>query len=149
MTIEVSAVPKEYAERVWPEIETFAGRAAKYSYGRYAAEDVLDLVLHHDYALWIALDGHEIIGFVTTTFANYPHAKYLKIAFLGGKRGKDWKDPILHLLRRWARDNECEGLEASGRPGWVKVFGRDGHTPLWNTFQLPLDDVKDARHAGR
>lgn len=149
MTVEVSAVPKEYAERVWPEIEKFAGRAAKYSYGRYEAEDVLDLVLHHDYALWIAIDDREIIGFVTTTFANYPHAKYLKLAFCGGKARKKWQAPILHLLRRWARDNGCEGLEASGRPGWVKILGQDGHTPLWNTFQLPLDDDKDARHAGR
>jgi hypothetical protein len=149
MTIEVSAVPKEYAERVWPEIETFASRAAKYSHGRYEAEDVLDLVLHHDYALWIAFEGHDIIGFVTTTFANYPRAKYLKVAFVGGKRGKDWKDPMMHLLRRWARDNECEGLEVGGRPGWARVYAQEGRTLLWDTFQLPLDDVKDARHAGR
>ena len=29
---------------------------------------------------------------------------------------------MLQLLQRWAKDNECDGIEATARLGWSKIF---------------------------
>ena len=43
--MEVSLVPKEHIERVWPDINAYAEKCAKYTYGRYTAEDMKQGVL--------------------------------------------------------------------------------------------------------
>lgn len=146
MSIQVSAVPTEYVENVWPKVEAFIEGSAKYTYDRYTADDIFDLLMHYDHALWIAFDGDETVGAVVTSFLEYPRSRYLNMLFCGGEDIGKWKDPMLSLLRTWARDNGCSGIESTGRPGWAKIFKTDGHTPVWHTYQLPLDDVKDARY---
>ena len=46
---------------------------------------------------------------------------------------------MLLLLRRYARDMGCDGIEATARRGWAKVFQNDGFNSNWVTFELPLE----------
>ena len=59
--------------------------------------------------------------------------------FCGGEDLKEWKDPMLALLRKYAKDMGCEGIESTARRGWAKVFENDGYKPHWVTFELPLE----------
>ena len=145
MTVQVSAVPTGYTESIWPQVEAFVAGAAEYTYDRYTSDDILDLILHYDHALWVAFEGDKTLGVVVTSFLEYPRARYLNMLFCGGEDISRWKDPMLSLLRRWARDNGCDGIESTGRPGWAKIFKLDGHTPVWHTYQLPVDD-EDVSH---
>jgi hypothetical protein len=61
--------------------------------------------------------------------------------FCGGVELKNWKDPMLSLLRRYAKDMGCDGIESTARRGWAKVFQNDGYKGIWVTFQLPLEGV--------
>jgi hypothetical protein len=45
---------------------------------------------------------------------------------------------MLDVLRSWAKDNGCDGIEGAGRAGWRKVFERDGYKPIVQQFELGL-----------
>lgn len=136
--MQISAVPAEFIPQVWEDVRPFIAESADFTNGRYEEEDAYHLVTQMGYVLWIAFNGSGIKGATITGFINYPRKKALHVMFLGGGSGWDWKDPLLVTLRRWATDNHCDCIEASGRQGWARVFKDDGFTPLWQTFELPL-----------
>jgi hypothetical protein len=141
--IEVSMVPAQYVDGCWPKIEGYIQKAAEYTYGRFTAGNIYDLVVDGDYQLWIAFNGSDIKGAVVTNVVTYPQRKLLCMQFCGGEDLVNWKDPMLALLRRFAKDVGCDGIESTARPGWAKIFQNDGFSAHWVTFELPLDMEKD------
>lgn len=136
--MEVSMVPAEYVDTCWAKIEPFVEKAAGYTYGRYSASNLYDMVKDGDYQLWVAYDGNDFKGTVLTNVMNYPQRRVLCMGFCGGIELKDWKTPMLDLLKRYAKDMECDSIEAFGRPGWANVFKNDGYQTKWITFELPI-----------
>ena len=47
-----------------------------------------------------------------------------------------------YKLRKFAIDMNCDGIESSGRPGWVKIFSNNGVRASWITYELPLTEEK-------
>lgn len=136
--IEVSLIPPQYVDSCWGKIEGFIQKAAKYTYGRYTTDNIYDMVVEGDYQLWVAIEGTEFKGAVVTNIITYPQRKLLGMQFCGGEELTKWKQPMLDLLRRFAKDVGCEGIESTGRPGWAKVFQNDGYKATWVTYELPL-----------
>jgi hypothetical protein len=132
----ISLVPVEYVDQVWGTVEPFLKKALKYAVGKYEPEDVYALVVDYGYPLWIAFDDEGIKGAVITRFVQYPRKKYLFLEFCGGRNGFSWKAPMLDVLRSWAKDNGCDGIEGAGRVGWQKVFEKDGYKPTLQHFEL-------------
>jgi hypothetical protein len=141
--IEVSMVPAQYVDQCWSKIEGYIEKAAEYTYGRFTASNIYDLVVDGDYQLWVAFNGSDIKGVVVTNVVTYPQRKLLCMQFCGGEDLINWKDPMLALLRRFAKDVGCDGIESTARPGWAKIFQNDGFAAHWVTFELPLDMEKD------
>jgi hypothetical protein len=139
--MQVSAVPAEYVKQVWPDVVEYLRGAAEYTHGRYEVEDILDSITDYDYTLWIAFNEEGIKGAVVTNFSDYPRKRMLCMQFCGGTQLDLWKGPMLSLLQKWAFDNDCDGVEATARLGWSKIFKSDGHKPLWQTFELPAADA--------
>lgn len=137
--MEVSLVPTEHVLDVWPAAEPYVAKATKYTSGKYEPEDVLDLVVKYRYPLWIAFDDDGIKGVVVTHFIEYPRKKYLFLDFCGGADGFSWKAPMLSILRAWAKDHGCDGIEGAGRDGWQRVFKKDGYAPTLRHFEMPLE----------
>jgi hypothetical protein len=137
----VSAIPVSDLKAVWLDIVEFLEGAAEKSYGRYTVDDIKKVIMDSSHTLWVAFDGIKPIGAVTTTFSIYPRRTYLDMVFCGGIRLEEWKVPMLALLRRYAKDHNCYGIESVARPGWAKIFASDGHTCLWHTFELPLEEA--------
>lgn len=139
--MRVSLITNDVVDSVWPQIEPFMEKAAEYTYGRYTADDILDSIKQYDHHLWVAFgDDLQMRGAVVTRFIQYPRKKYLDLTFLGGDEGLTWKDPMLKILQHWAYDNECDGIESSGRLGWSRIFRDDGYKMLWQTYELPVAD---------
>ena len=136
--MKVSMVPTKHVTDIWDAVKPHLKKAADYTYGRYEVDDILDCITDYDYTLWIAFDEESIKGAVVTMMAQYPRKKYLDMVFTGGVELESWKAQMLDLLQKWAFDNECSGIECTGRPGWAKIFKTDGHKPLWNTYELPV-----------
>ena len=137
--IEVSMVPKQYVGTCWQEVEPYLEKAAKYTYGRYNVNDIYAAIVDYDHELWVAFEDGKIKGAVVTNFVIYPQRKLLSMSFCGGVDLKDWKDSMLALLRRYARDMGCDGIEATARRGWARVFQNDGFKNNWVTFELPIE----------
>ena len=146
--MQVSAVPAEYVKQVWPDVTEYMQGAADYTYGRYEVSDILDLITDYDYTLWIAFNEAGIKGAVVTNFSDYPRKRMLCMQFCGGIEVTTWQGPMLELLQRWSRDNDCDGIESTGRAGWSKVFKSDGYKPLWQTYELPVDVQAEERKYG-
>ena len=136
--MEVSMVPPQLVNTCWKQIEPFMEGAAKYTYGRYTSDDIYDSVTEHDYQLWVAFDETGIKGAIVTNIMVYPKRKLLCMSFCGGYDLKEWKEPMLSLLQRYAKDMGCDGIEATARAGWAKIFLNNGYKQHWVTFELPL-----------
>jgi hypothetical protein len=139
--MEVSLVPPELAEGLWPRIFPHLSRAAEYTFGRYEPEDIFDAVLSGQIHLWIVIDGDEIIGITATRFWQYPRKKCLDMVFIAGDEGLSWKDAMLSVLQHWAYDNGCEVIESSGRPGFSRALKDDGYRLLWQVYELPVAEA--------
>jgi hypothetical protein len=59
--------------------------------------------------------------------------------FIGGDEGLTWKAPMLVVLQKFARDNDCKLLEAQGRTGWKKIFESDGLKTRSICFDIPVE----------
>jgi hypothetical protein len=136
--MQISIVPTEYVDTCWEKIRTYMEGAAKYTYGRYTADDIKDSITQYDHHLWVAFEGTDIKGAVVTNFMFYPRRKYLSLVFCGGMELKTWKGPMLETLQRFARDTNCNGIESTGRRGWAKVFKNDGYKSMWAAYELPI-----------
>lgn len=136
--MEVSLVPPQLIDGLWPRIFPHLSKASDYTFGRYEPEDILEFVVSGEAHLWVVFDGEDIVGITVTRFWEYPRKKCLDMVFIGGDEGFSWKDPMLEILQRWARDNGCEVIESSGRPGFARAFKDDGYKMLWQVYELPV-----------
>ena len=131
-------VPAQHIDTCWKQIEPYLMRAANYTYGRFTVDDIYESVTEHGYQLWVAFEDDVILGAVVTQFMVYPKRKTLSMTFCGGIHLKKWKDKMLALLQNFAGDMNCDGIEATARKGWAKIFKADGYKERWVTFELPV-----------
>lgn len=139
--IQVSLVPPEHVEKLWPRIFPHLAKAAEYTFGRYEPEDILEFILNGAAHLWIAFNEEDIIGVTITRFWQYPRKKCLDMVFIGGDEGFSWKEQMLSTLQRWGADSGCEVIESSGRPAFARVFKNDGYRLLWQVYELPVAET--------
>jgi len=139
--MEVSLVPPQLIDGLWARIFPHLSKASEYTFGRYEPEDILEFVVSGDAHLWVVFDEEDVVGITVTRFWQYPRKKCLDMVFIGGDEGFSWKDPMLEILQRWARDNGCEVIESSGRVGFARAFKDDGYKMLWQVYELPVTGV--------
>lgn len=138
---QISLVPNDRIMEAWGHVEPFMEMAADVTNGRYTSLDILDALLNLNHDLWIVFDEQSIKGALVTAIKQYPSKRYLELSFIGGEDGHSWKDQMLDVMRRWAHDNSCDGIESCARLGWARIFKEDGYRPMWQVFELPLGEV--------
>jgi hypothetical protein len=138
--MQVSRVDTKDIESMWPFIEGYMKRAAKYTYGRFEAEDIKEGLLKQPQQLWIAFDDTKIYGAVVTEVTEYPRMKVLTVHFLAGVEFETWKDPMLKLVQQFGKDNGCKLIDSYGRPGWERVWANYGYTKRFIFYELPLEN---------
>jgi hypothetical protein len=139
--MEVSLIPAEFVSGLLPKLFPHINKAAKYTFGRYEPEDIVDAVLDEEAHLWVVIEGEDILGVTITRFWQYPRKKCLDVMFLGGEDWDEWRDNMFDILQRWASDNGCDAIESSGRTGFARVFKSRGYTPLWQVFEFPVGEA--------
>lgn len=131
-------LPEDY-DNFWHLIQEYMDGAAKYTYGRFTVEDILEGLKTKDQQLWIAYDD-KVYGAVVTEIAEYPQMKSLVMHFTGGIELPKWKDEMLALLRRFAKDQGCKTIESFGRTGWKRIFKNDGFKSQFMFYELPVEE---------
>lgn len=135
----ITAVLPHDIENVWHLIHDYMDGAAKYTHGRFKVEDIKQQLLSNPrQQLWIAYDD-KVYGAVITEVLTYPQMKTLIMHFTGGVELPKWKDEMLSVLRRFARDHQCKVIESYGRTGWKRVFKNDGFNSKFMFYELPVN----------
>ena len=140
--MKISLVPTEHIEIVWPRIEKYMEKAAKYTYGRFTANDIKNEAIKRFKVqqLWIAFEDDIIYGAYVTEIVQYPQIKTCVIHFLGGKEFKKWGWIGLKVLQAFAKDNDCDVMESYGRPGWEKIWKNNGYKERFTFYELPVEN---------
>lgn len=140
--MQVTWVPTEHVEFVWPNIREYMMGAAEYTFGRFTAFDIKSELIRRgdEQQLWVAFeDKNNYYGAVVTEIFDYPQTRALVMHFTGGKQLPKWKKPMLNILKEFARENDCNIIESYGRPGWGKVFKKDGYEQKFIFYELPVE----------
>ena len=120
--MQIALVPRNNIDEILSEVGPILIRATDLSGGRWSLPDVLDQIDTGQQQLWIAFDDERIWAACTTRFSHYAKMKMLEGCFVAGDKLDTWCAPLLEVLDRWAADNDCAGIEFTGRMGWEKVL---------------------------
>jgi len=137
--VNIALVPKKDFIPCFSAIHEYIEKSAKYTYGRFNADDIKQLILTTNKQLWVAYKGVQIYGFVVTEIVTYPQMKTLIMHFTGGVHFDKWHDDIISTLKRFAKDSGCKLIESQARLGWSKILKKDGYKPRFYFFELPLE----------
>jgi len=142
--VQVSLVDHNYVSAIWDQVEPILGKSLPTAHGRYTMKSILREIVNFEQHLWIVFDDDKkIIAALTTRFVNYPDKRLLAGQFLGGEKIMQWRDPMLETLERWAKDNNCDGVEMTGRKGFTKVLAPHGWTPEYTVFEKMFKENDD------
>lgn len=123
----VTLVPCNYIGTLWNDVKHYLGPAIARSRGRWDIETIHSSLIGDEQHLWVAFDkDKKIDGVATTVFSVYPCRKMLTIDYLGGNNITAWGWDMLDRFYDWARDNDCDGIEAMARLGFWKWLKEDG-----------------------
>lgn len=137
----VSAVLPEHIADIWHLVADYLDGAARYTYGRFTVSDIKEGLLTKPQQLWIAYESDgSVYGAVVTEVMEYPQMTALVMHFTGGIKLPKWKNEMLELLQRFAKDNGCKIIESYGRRGWGKVFKNDGFKERFMFYEIPINE---------
>ena len=123
---EMSLVPSDKISLIWDQAEKFLKKSASRSNGRTRIEDIFHDLISSKTHLWVIFDTGDlsIVGVQITLFNNYPTGKkMLCLEHTAGKNMQEWVENGIDLIIKFAKDNQCDGIEGIGRHGqwnWVK-----------------------------
>lgn len=121
--MNISFVPPNHVDDIWDIVQSLLAPAVVLTNGRYMLEDIHIAAKSGDMQLWIAFtEDRSIIGCGVTSISEYPSRRLLTVLFVGGSNVRSWREDMINMLERWAKDNQCSGIEAYGREGWAKVL---------------------------
>ena len=135
----IALVPVEYLNHTWPDVREEIERAVLRANGRWSIEALYASILNGEQQLWIAFDEDKNIeGVGTTEVAYYPAKTMMVIQFLGGNNFNSWVWDMLEKFKQFGRDHGCQGIEATGRPGFWKWLGQDGFNKSYVVYEKEL-----------
>jgi len=140
--MNISIIPNHEIDGIWNQIKDYVEDAAKYTYGRFTANDIRNGIKKNlNQQLWVAHDDEIIYGFVVTEPTDYPQLKAMIMLFTGGFELHLWKDDMLPTIQKFAYSIGCDCIESQGRPGWERLFKNDGYKKRFVAYELPVEET--------
>ncbi len=118
-----------FALELWPALEPFIDRAAKFH--PFLDAEGLKLLVTHGYAtVFITTNDAGVLGFAAVEVIQYPQQRVANIIFAGGGYGflASLTGELMSLIEAWAREQGATSISLTGRPGWMRVAKRFGWT---------------------
>ena len=64
----------------------------------------------------------------------------LNVEHVAGKYMDSWADRVIEVITSWAKDNQCEGIEAIGRKGfWNWLKEREGFKQNSSFYEIKFN----------
>lgn len=137
--MNVTIVPQEDINKVFPIVRNYLDKAARLSGGRYTIEEVYDNVRFKGHQLWIAFNDNEIVASAVTEIVAYSKIKTLVGHFIGGKDLESWKQAIVDAMAKFAKAEGCDRIEFMGRRGWSKPLKKIGWKESYIVYEYFLE----------
>ena len=121
--MNISLVPIEYINDIWDEVKVILKPAVEVTNGRFMLYDIYSFAQMGRYQMWIAFDDdRQIKGCEVTTVTDYPSKRVLTSLFTGGDDIRSWRNQMIDVITKFAKDHDCEAIEGHGREGWIKLL---------------------------
>ena len=107
---------------VWPQLEPLLALPLALR-PTHNTDDVYKILLAQMAQLWVQMDGSKLEAFVITEFEVCPRGVWLRAWLAGADREAQfdgWR--MEEAIVGWAKANNCRGISAAGRLGWLKRF---------------------------
>lgn len=134
--IEIFRVPSGMAYQAWPDIAPLIAEAIEMAEGRHTIATTLNGVSSGHMTALVALSQAKPIMGCVIQVALYPAEKWLQIPFCGGSRMGEWLPQLVDTIDAFAYNEQCVGVEISGRGGWARVLAPHGYVPSKNNHLL-------------
>ena len=143
---DISLMPSDRITLVWEDCEKFLQKSCNRSNGRATTKDIFYDCIRNICSLWIIFDKEtlEITGCAITKISQYPTGKrMLNIDHVAGKKMNEWADRGLEVIYKWAKANDCNGIEGVGREGfWNWIKSKDNWQKTSIFFEYEFEDSK-------
>lgn len=140
--VTFTLVHPRFLDNCWIDAGRFLRRATDRSHGRFDIFSLRRQIEAGASHLWILFQGDdEMLLAATTEIAFYPLRKNLSVTFMGGDDSGlwyDYRDLIVEVFEDFARANECDGIELTGRDGWLKVLAKFGFEKVFTVVEKDL-----------
>jgi hypothetical protein len=127
--VEVFPVPPHLAAMAWRDIAPLVAPAVDRSGGRHNLQTTLQRLQSGHMQALLCLREAKPLAACVVQVARYPAQNWLQILFCGGSGMRLWLEPLLDEIDSLAYENECVGIEISGRGGWRRVLRKYGYHP--------------------
>ena len=139
--MDITIVPPENTEEVWPVVEPMIKSALALLNGRYSSVDIFIAIKSGEQTLWVAFDeDKKVKGCCTVEIVQYPGMKCCNINVIAGEGVNDWLEDSFKLISKYAKEYGCERMEGMGRPGWIKPLKKLGWVSTAMKFDFLLTD---------
>ncbi len=146
--MKMSLIPKEHVIGIWRSVCVFLEEASDSVRQRHDIVDIMEECMSGKQILWVIFDDendNDIMGALTTSSVAYPRYVALSIPYMGGREMMKYRDLIIDVLSRFARDNGYTSIEAYGRDAWGRVGRKYGFRKAYSVFDLDLtEEIKMA-----
>ena len=115
----IRGIPAELCDGIWRFADPYVRRALDHTFGELSAEDLKRLCIQQQAQLWMIQNGNRVVGAGTTMIVDYPQMKVCRIITLAGSEFKEWKDMAHMQIELWAASQDCTGVEAYVRRGFL------------------------------
>lgn len=129
----IQQIPQLYVEHFWHFAVPYVKRALDHTAGEFSIDDLAQACIDGDMQLWLISQESKIVGAGTTKLIQYPAAKHCCVVTLAGSQFTDWVTMADNTIESWAQDQDCSGLSAYVRKGFVPKL-----TPLGYKLQYTV-----------
>lgn len=135
--IRFGPVPYEQTEIVWPHIEGYMRDLEARMDGGVTPDLIKRRVHEQTWQLWIAMDGADVLGFLTTELTN-DHRGTVYMLNMAGRDFQKWREAGINAVEDWAREIGSTHVVGVCRDGLVREMAKHGYRKTANVIERAL-----------
>lgn len=135
--IKFGPVPYDQTDLVWPHIEGYMRDLEKRMEGGVTPDLIRRRVYEQTWQLWVALEGADVLGFLTTEVSN-DHRGTVYMLNLAGRDFGKWRAQGVAAVEDWAREMGSTHVVGVCRDGLVREMAKHGYRKTGNVIERAL-----------
>jgi len=115
-------VPPNEIQHVWHIVGPLLQKGIDKSNGEYTLDDLYQFLVSDAMQLLVAVINDRIVAAINTEIVIYPRKRAVRLINAGGSHLQQWGPELWEFMEQMAQNNNCDLIEAVGRPGWMRFL---------------------------